>query len=301
MIYNFAMDNHEIHMKLKAYGKIKWPFNKFVATMAKIFMPSLGLLLKLKKANFKKIKLKDKYNYNSFVVYPKKYNGETLPLYFYLHGGGFCYKTNPAQLNVFLNILKDAHSIGVIVDYSVIKRYPIPNNETLKVFDYIFENADKYRINKYKICVSGDSAGGFLALDLAYKRYENIAGLLLYFPVVYPKMETESMKLFTNTAVWNSISNKKMWDIYLGNNELNINENIDYSHFPKIYLETCEFDCLRDEGIALKDKLISKNCDVEYHFIKGVYHGFDSVSSSPIVQEAIKNREQFLLNCVREK
>ena len=294
------MDEKDLKMDLKNYGRIKWPFNRFIAFIAKIFMPSLYGFLKLKRIKYKKLILKTDHKFHTFIVHPKNYSDGEKSCYFYLHGGGFCYKTNPGQLNNFIEILNRTDSIGVIVDYSVAKKYPTANNEAIKAFDYICNNCERYHILKDKICVAGDSAGGFLSLDLAYKRCEKIAGLLLYFPVVDPKMDTESMKKFTNARVWNSKLNKKMWKIYLGNGTLNIDKNIDYKQFPTTYIEVCEFDCLRDEGIALKDELIKKNCDVEYHFIKGAYHGFDSVSSSPIVEEAIENRVNFLNKILRE-
>ena len=42
-------------------------------------------------------------------------------------------------------------SIGVIVDYSVAKKYPTANNEAIKAFDYICNNCERYHILKDKI------------------------------------------------------------------------------------------------------------------------------------------------------
>ena len=108
-------------------------------------------------------------------------------------------------------------------------------------------------------------------------------------------MNTESMKKFTDTPVWNSILNKKMWDLYLGDNETYISpgEMEDVSFMPKTYIETAEFDCLHDEAIEFAEKLKKENIDVIINETKGTIHGFD-MRNGETTKKIVNERMEFI-------
>lgn len=290
------MKRYPIDESLGKLANFHPAFNRFVATMGKIFMPNILFYLKRAKANYRLIRFKDHYPFNVYVVYPNGDINQSRPCYLYLHGGGFAYKANGSQVAQFLTIIKDLNVVGIIVDYSVLKPYPIPNQQILKAFDYLYENADLLYIDKEHIAVGGDSAGGYLAADLARLSSERIKAMVLCFPVLDPLLSTESMKNFLDTPLWNGKNNKKMWSMYgQGNPEVpNFLHLQDYSCFPPAYIEACEFDCLKDEAIAFRDKLVLAGCPVTFRFIKGAMHGYDILKSSPLTEKSIEERIEFL-------
>ena len=146
----------------------------------------------------------------------------------------------------------------------------------------------------YKTYFGGDSAGGCLSCDVVRTAYRyNIllpSLVLLLYPVLDKRMNTVSMNEFYDSPVWDRESNKKMWDLYLGDSKyVSPGELDNVSYFPKTYVEVCEFDCLRDEGILFADKLKSCGVDVTLNETKGTIHGFD-VKSCPTTEEAISYR-----------
>ena len=109
------------------------------------------------------------------------------------------------------------------------------------------------------------------------------------------------MKKFVDTPVWNSILNRKMWQLYLpekvdGQNAQYVSpaSASDLSNMPPTYIQTAEFDCLHDEGVAFADALESAGNSVALDETKGTVHGFDMASHSTITATAVNNRISFL-------
>ena len=295
------MKKYPLDKSLKSMEHFKPPFNSFIFFFAKLFMPSVNFLLKRKKINFKRISLStDGKAFNTYIIYPndlKKKSGALI----YLHGGGFAFKANSSQINNFLETLNKTNLIGVLIDYSVAKEHPLPNKQVSKAFNFLLENSANFNIDKNNIFLSGDSAGGFLALDLLEWFKYPFAGLLLLFPVVDQKMNTESMRLFVDTPVWNAKSNKKMWKKYSGGKRIkSILDSENLKYFPPTFIEVCEFDCLRDEGLALFNKLDKEGIDVTLNYVHGATHGYDTISKGDLSKESQKMRIDFIINHINE-
>lgn len=208
------MKRYPIDESLGKLANFLPPFNRFVATMGKIFMPNVPFYLKRATVHFRSIRFKGQNPFNVYVVYPSGDTDQPRACYLYLHGGGFAYKANGSQIAQFLTIIKELNIVGILIDYSVLKPYPIPNQQIVKAFDYLCENADLLHIDKKHIAVGGDSAGGYLAADLTRLRSDQIKAMVLCFPVLDPSLSTESMKTFLDTPLWNGKNNKKMWGMY---------------------------------------------------------------------------------------
>ena len=110
-------------------------------------------------------------------------------------------------------------------------------------------------------------------------------------------MRTESMAQFNDTPVWNSELNKRMWEYYLQGAEEESLLDLDREslrQFPATYIETAEFDSLRDEGDTFATLLQSAGVEVAHIRTKGTMHGFDMVQRSQITQSYISERCKWL-------
>jgi acetyl esterase/lipase len=87
-----------------------------------------------------------------------------------------------------------------------------------------------------------------------------------------------------------------MWELYLANGTAGPRayasplEAESLAGLPDAYLETAEFDCLRDEGAALAAALEAAGSRVEYHLIKGAIHGFEIAYKSKLTRESMELR-----------
>ena len=115
---------------------------------------------------------------------------------------------------------------------------------------------------------------------------------ILIYPVLDDKMNTNSMKEFWNTPMWNGRLNKQMWEYYLA--------DVPYkSPFENVvnvptYVEVTEYDCLRDEGINYYNLLCENNIQAFLNETKGTMHGYDILYKTQIAKENIKKRIDFI-------
>ncbi len=83
------------------------------------------------------------------------------------------------------------------------------------------------------------------------------------------------MRRFTDTPMWNSLLSRKMWQFYLPSLPA---EHPEYASLllapslhdlPPAYVESAQFDCLHDEGIAYAQALRAAGVAVTLHETKG--------------------------------
>ena len=68
----------------------------------------------------------------------------------------------------------------------------------------------------------------------------------------------------------------------------------DLSFMPASYIETAQFDCLRDEAILLGEALQKSGVKVVAHDTQKTIHGYDLFSKSEITKESLAKRYHFL-------
>ncbi len=174
---------------------------------------------------------------------------------------------------------------------------------------WVWDNASELRVDRKRIAVGGDSAGGTLAAACAL-RARNEAGPRLCFQLlVYPaadcRMETASMRKFTDSPLWNARLNRKIWELYLRDGDKGMPEYTapmlaaDFSNLPPAYVEVEEFDCLHDEGAAYAQALRAAGVDVELEDVPGTFHGYDFFIGKEISQTIVQKRIHALRRAFR--
>ncbi len=201
----------------------------------------------------------------------------------------------------------------VITDYRLMpkNKYPVPVEDCFCTYQWVLNHADMLNINKDKIIVAGDSAGGNLAAAVTLMLWDRIQisplGAILIYPAIDRRMITESMKKFTDTPVWDAKLTEMFWKAYLGNQEPS---QIQYAspieaesleHFPDTYMEVAEFDSLCDEGIAFAERIQSEGVFTELHKVKGACHGFEAALESRIVEEAMQRRIRWIQSVLNKQ
>jgi len=194
----------------------------------------------------------------------------------------------------------------IFVDYRLAPRYPFPAafDDCYAALQWVVDAAGELGIDPHRIAVGGDSAGGALAAGVAQKARDQglavLCGQLLVYPVLDHTCSTESATRFIDVPLWNAISNRNMWAMYLsacpGGSApaYAAPAHGDLHKLPPSYVETAEFDPLRDEGLHYADNLRRAGIDVEVNETRRTVHGYDASASNDIARQSMVARINFL-------
>ncbi len=286
----------------KSFNKlkiVKIPFGKLILYMSRI---PQDIMLKLvsvpKDIEVRKYKIENNLKVQIFSPKGKK----DLPCLLYFHGGGFGFKAAPYHKKLACIYAKKANINVVLPDYRLTPKYPYPyaKEDAINTYNWICENYKSLNINKEKIAVGGDSAGAVLATYICDLENSNICCQMLIYPVTDVKMKSAFMEKFTDTPMWNSKNNGKMWELYLkGTDE---KQKIEASpmqaslpkRIPNTYIEVAEYDPLHDDGIMYYNRLSNNGVKVELNETSGTVHGYDMILNSKITKNSIERRIKFL-------
>ena len=234
------------------------------------------------------------------------------PALIYVHGGAFAYKAAAYQKKLAMIYAKKAGCKVFFPHYHLAPKYPYPGayEDVMALYRYVTEHARELGVDPTRIGIAGDSAGASLAALVCNRWEEENVKMpclqMLVYPVTDARMETESMKLFTDTPNWDSRANERMWDYYCGKDGEKRDKASPMwcdlpSALPPTYIETAEFDCLHDEGLAYAEKLKQAGVDVEINETEGTFHGYDAAIDTQIVKQQIDRRISFLRSGYRER
>lgn len=229
------------------------------------------------------------------------------PALVYCHGGAFILKHSPQHIENAIRYAQDANCCVIFVDYRLAPTHPFPAgfNDCYAVLQWAYQNAEKLGLDKQRIVIGGDSAGGAIAAGIAQKAAQrdgiSLRGQLLIYPCADGDGKTLSGSAFADVPPFKKLQLKTVWETYFGHSLAQ--RAAEYAspihgRFDKLapaYVETSEFDPLCDEGEAYAQALIASGIDTELNSIKGTIHGFDVlVPDAALSREAMARRAQFL-------
>lgn len=308
------MGKYQIDRSFFPFSMFSPPMNGAVFAMARVFLqPSLFMgRHKGVQVDRRRITVSDGSDIELLIYTPENLPADA-PCLVYYHGGGFVFDAAPYHYQLAYTYAKTVPCKVVMVRYRLVPKvvFPVPLQDCLDAFLWVHKNAQALGIDVSRIAVGGDSAGGALAAGVAQtatKRNIPVLAQFLVYPACDRSMNTQSNRMFTDTPMWNSTLSKKMWKIYVpdGNGSADCGpaapaEATELDGLPTAYVETAEFDCLRDEGLDYAQRLQQCGCKVTVQQTKGTMHGFDICMKAPETVRAIACRVQFLQKCFYQK
>lgn len=239
---------------------------------------------------------------------PESVSG-AVPLLLYFHGGAFALTYAANHLTMCQSYALRSGCAVLLVDYRLAPAHPwpAPFDDCYDSLLWARQSAQELAIDPRRIVVGGDSAGGALAAGVAQKALDQgevLSGQMLVYPVTDSRCNTQSVQEFDDAPLWNSISTRRMWQAYLpGGDHQQPPEYAapglrqDLGGLPPAYVETAEFDPLRDEGEHYARALQAAGVPVEMNATQGTIHGYELAAENPIVKDAMDRRCAFLSAC----
>ena len=219
----------------------------------------------------------------------------------WIHGGG--YVTGMAAMVYFsMGRMLAEHYGGVVVspEYRLAKKAPYPAalEDCYAALKYMYENADELGIDKGRIIVGGESAGGGLAAAVCqYARDRGEVPVLFQIPL-YPMLDCEDTDSSRDNHAhgWNTKKNHHGWQCYLrdlyGTDKVppyaSPSRAADYRELPPCYTYIEDGEPFYDETLTYVKNLQEAGVDAAVDVFHGNTHGFDFMFWTKNAKEAKK-------------
>jgi acetyl esterase len=217
-----------------------------------------------------------------------------LPGFVSIHGGGFVLGDLDQDVAIATRIAAEASAVVVSVDYRLAPEHPYPAGleDCYAALEWTAAKASELGVDSARIGIGGISAGGGLAAALALLARDRggpaVCFQFLGIPELDDRLETPSMTQFVDTPLWNRPNAVLSWKYYLGGQPADQyaapSRAVELSGLPPAYVSVCEFDPLRDEGLAYATRLIQAGVPTELHLFPGTFHGSEMVVTAAVSQ-----------------
>lgn len=161
--------------------------------------------------------------------------------------------------------------------------FPAAHDDAERGADLVWQYADKLGVDKNRLTLCGDSAGGHLALVTALrikvKGLWQPAQLILIYPMLDATASFESYALNGTDYIITRDTLLSGYEMYLAETERQHPEasplwRDDFYGLPPVHIITAEYDPLCDEGEMLYQHLTEQGVKCTAQRWLGVIHGF---------------------------
>lgn len=255
----------------------------------------------------------DKEQITLYIYEPSGSENEILPCLVYYHGGGYYGDYLDTFHEILSNYAKLANCRIVSVKYRTLTTvtYSTSLKDCYQALVWAYENAERLHVDKERIAVGGDSAGGTFAAAVTHLAREWKGPKICYQMLIYPATDTamnsESMRRCVDTPGWNAKYEKIVFGNILPTLDerirtyLSVVEQTNFDGLCDAYIEVEENDCLHDDGEKYANILKEHGYDVYYNDMKGTFHGFDQNQSLNITKTTMELRSRLLRKAFGEK
>ncbi len=217
-------------------------------------------------------------------VYRPAESSKLLPGLVYFHGGGWLLGDLDSQDPLCRKICNASGTIVVSAQYGHAPEAPFPAAvlDAMAAFDYVANHAEELGIDKTRLAIGGESAGGTLATVVAQEENDRRTGRIRTQLLLYPVTDlTRPDDRRTPQEGYFVTAKMLRWffDLYLaGADPFDplasplLRKNL--SGLPPTILILAGFDPLLQEGFDYRDRLVEAGVSVTTRLYSGQIHAF---------------------------
>ncbi|RWX10006.1 alpha/beta hydrolase [Rhizobium hidalgonense] len=227
-------------------------------------------------------------------------------LVIYYHGGGFFFGSSRSHRVIATHLARASGALVLAADYRLAPEYPAPaaHDDAFAVYRWALAQGH----DPAAIALTGDSAGGNLALSVAVRaKKESLpqpGALVLMSPALDLASEGASHRSVTDaplltpqlmeffTAVYVSTGDRKA--------ELVTPFYSDFTGLPPTLVQVGSWEVLRDDSVTLVERLKAAGGSAELSIFEGMVHSWQLFA--PMLEEGMQSIEEaggFLHNHLR--
>jgi acetyl esterase len=232
------------------------------------------------------------------VYTPKTLTGSPAPALIFYHGGGWVICDLDSHDVVCRQMADQAGFMVFSIDYRLAPehKFPAAAVDCIAATRWVVDNAAKFSIDKNRIFVGGDSAGGNLTAVVTIDCRDNggpkLAGQVLVYPATDMAMTHPSHRNPDMDVLLSGTLMRWFIEHYLNGNadaddwRASPSRIKDLKGLPPAFVMIAGADPLRDEGLEYRDRLKAAGVDVTDVEYPGQFHGFWTMGK--LVPEANK-------------
>ena len=213
------------------------------------------------------------------------------PLLLHMHGGGFM-MTDPGWMPLLQGIATDCHCVVVSVDYRLAPetRYPGSLEDNYAALKWVHAHAAELGIDRSRIAVGGESAGGGHAASLAiHARDRNKEDVPICFQLlIYPALDDRTGSSHpappaVGHFMWTASANRFAWSSLLGVPAGSSKVPVaavparvaSVAGLPPAWIGVGSIDLFVEEDMEYARRLVHAGVATELLVVRGAFHGFD--------------------------
>jgi acetyl esterase/lipase len=211
------------------------------------------------------------------------------PVLLHMHGGGFM-MTDPMWLPRLQGIATDCHCVVVSVDYRLAPetRYPGSLEDNYAALKWVHAHAAELGIDRAKIAVGGESAGGTHAASLAIHARERNEVPIIFQLLIYPALDdrtgsTRPAPPAIGHFMWTASANRFAWSSLLGVPAGSSKVPVaavparvaSVAGLPPAWIGVGSIDLFVEEDMEYARRLVHAGVATELLVVRGAFHGFD--------------------------
>ena len=239
-------------------------------------------------------------------IYRPSWPAEPMSALIYPHWGGFVTGDLDTSHSSALQIADQIGVVVISVDYRLAPEHPFPAalNDCDAALHWVVHQADELGVDPERLAVGGASAGGGLGAALALRSRDRGAPRLCFQYLVFPelddRLESLSARSFVDTPMLDRGNAVLSWQHYLGPDIERGSAGVscyaaparaeDLSGLPPTFISVCEFDPLRDEGIAYARRLTQAGVRTQLCHYPGTFHASIGITDAAISRKMVADQ-----------
>lgn len=214
------------------------------------------------------------------------------PAVLYMHGGGYVSGNTASSWPRYTGLqdIAKAHDCTVVsVDYRLAPETPFPGalEDNYAALKWLHANAESLGVDRTRIAVMGESAGGGHAATLSIAARDRGEIPILFQLLIYPMLDdrtgsTRDVPPHVGAFIWTRQANRFGWSSLLGvpaGSQRVPKDSVparatNLRGLPPTYIGVGALDLFVREDIEFAERLIDAGVTTELAVAPGAYHGF---------------------------
>jgi triacylglycerol lipase len=243
------------------------------------------------------------------LIYRPSMSQGPVPALLHIHGGGYVLGVAEGSGPSSVRTAAEVGCVVVSVDYRLAPETVAPGavEDCYVALRWLYTEADDLGIDRSRIAVGGESAGGGLAAALALLARDRGEYPLCFQMLIYPMIDDRtatSAPANPNTGefIWTRSANRFGWRSLLGQEPGGEGTSAyaaparadNLAGLPPAYISVGALDLFLEENIEYARRLLNAGVPTELHVFPGAYHGFELAPEARVTKLSESERRAAL-------